>query len=78
MKKEKIIVRQNGLKVKITTYFSCESFSNEFRYSNYVCVCEKDKRTFRPPMDENEAATKDELNLANLEMWEMIKPKIIE
>jgi len=74
LKTEKIIVRPNGLKVKITTTFSCEFLRNEFRYSNHVEVCDKGKRKFHPPFYPDDFATKDELNLANLEMWESVKP----
>ena len=72
METEKIIKREDGSRVRIVTSFTCEYRRNEFRYLSMVQRCGKGKRKWVTDYD---AATKDEIISAQLELWETIKPK---
>ncbi len=72
MRHEKIIVREDGTKVRIVVNFHADYIGEGYAWSGTSQKCEKGKRKFTG----NNIATTDELYKAQIELWEKLKPTL--
>lgn len=74
MKNEKIIKRRDGSRVKIVSNIYTDSNRVWFRWESYSYYCAPGKRTFKTVTPS--AATPEEMFEAEIELWNLIKPKL--
>lgn len=98
MRYQKIIRRDDGSRVRINVEMASEWLSDKVNWSFSVDTCEKGKRTWLSPCDENSysfrrlstsdreraiveeslrRASSAEIEAAMVELWELIRPRLI-